>query len=406
VPLQSNSQFRRSGQRDDRRRRLLADECLGAGASAAERGRAGGQPGGARSRHYGDAAFLDDQLRLLDLVPRSLPGLGAAALVGAVCIAALAALHRWTAARADESIGRIAAFDLAAEANLATWFSSLALLLAAGAAVLVFSVRRYRADDYQGRYRVWLWAAACWFLLATDRAAGLSEALRRMMVYWTGTPLWGDGSIWWLAVYALLLGAVGSRVLLDVWESRLATCLLLAAGVCCLTAVAAGQGWMAAPEGSDVLFEAVAGMSAALGLLLAVLAQARHVVLDAEGLLPQRDDEDAGEPTVCPPGSSPAAIDQAGDAEPDDEEIDERPAAGGRRGWFRVEPAHGKPKPNLRPAGAPTPASPSPAAAQPASVAAAESSVKRKLTKQEKRALKQRLLEARLQRERQQSWGK
>ena len=72
----------------------------------------------------------------------------------------------------------IAALDITARGSLAGWFSSLMLLAAAVMALLIHAVRKHRADDYQGRYRVWRWAAACWFLLATDRAAGLSEVAR------------------------------------------------------------------------------------------------------------------------------------------------------------------------------------------------------------------------------------
>ena len=39
----------------------------------------------------------------------------------------------------------------------------LTLILAGLAAVLVYTVRRYKTDDYRGYYRIWLWAAMCWF---------------------------------------------------------------------------------------------------------------------------------------------------------------------------------------------------------------------------------------------------
>ena len=109
--------------------------------------------------------------------------------------------------------GRIAAFELGGKGSLAAWFSSLALLAASLVAVLVYTVRRHRMDDYHGRYRVWLWAALCWFLMATDAAASLHEGFRDLMTLLTGAPLLGDGSIWWVIGYALLLGAIGTRLL-------------------------------------------------------------------------------------------------------------------------------------------------------------------------------------------------
>ena len=87
-----------------------------------------------------------------------------------------AALGRGTPARPG-----VAAFDLGGKGSLAAWFSSLMLLAASLVAVLVYTVRRHRMDDYRGRYRVWLWAALCWFLMATDAAASLHEGFRDLM---------------------------------------------------------------------------------------------------------------------------------------------------------------------------------------------------------------------------------
>ena len=117
------------------------------------------------------------------------------------------------AARAAAGGAQLAALDIAAKGSLACWFSSLLLLAAAVMAMLVYAVRRHRTDDYQGRYRVWLWAAGCWLLMATDQAASLREAFQAAMIALTGTPLLGDGTLWWVAAYVLIFGAVGSRLL-------------------------------------------------------------------------------------------------------------------------------------------------------------------------------------------------
>ena len=123
------------------------------------------------------------------------------------------------------------------------WFSSLTLLAASVAALLVYTVRRHRTDDYQGRYRVWLWAAGCWFLMATDQAASLREGFRNVMVGWTGTPLFRDGTLWWVVVYVLVFGAVGSRLLLDMRPSRLSIAALTAATIAYGLAPAGHLGW-------------------------------------------------------------------------------------------------------------------------------------------------------------------
>ena len=79
-----------------------------------------------------------------------------------------------------------------------TWFSSMTLAMAAMVAVLVYTVRRHRKDDYQGRYRVWLWAAACFMLMSLDETASLHEGFKEMMTLLTGSAIFGDGSIWWI----------------------------------------------------------------------------------------------------------------------------------------------------------------------------------------------------------------
>ena len=170
-----------------------------------------------KSENYGDAEFLDEQARLTDLVPiRTVPWL-LASLAGLGLVAALVGLDAWTAVLdRTASRGAVAAFALEGQGNLATWFGSMTLAAAGLAAILVYLVRQHKIDDFHGYYRVWLWAALCWFLLSADRTAGkLHAALRDLMVRLTGTPIVGDGSIWWMIAYGFLIGGVGIRLLID-----------------------------------------------------------------------------------------------------------------------------------------------------------------------------------------------
>ena len=164
-----------------------------------------------------------------------------------------------------------AALDIGAKGSLACWFSSLTLLAASVAALLVYTVRRHRTDDYQGRYRVWLWAAGCWFLLATDQAASLREGFRDLMIGWTGTPCLRDGTFWWVVIYVLVFGAIGSRLLLDMRPSRLSFGALAAAAVAYGLALASHLGWT--PMGTaagEVMFRTGSEMAGHLMLLAAM----------------------------------------------------------------------------------------------------------------------------------------
>jgi hypothetical protein len=390
-------QFRRSGQRDDRRRRVLSDTLSYSTAGSRSRGgrsrRSGGTTVERKSANYGDAAFMDEQPRLTDLVPRPLSAFALILLVGLAIVAGLEGLYAWMPRLASMTTdGRVAAFDLDGEGSLAVWFSSTTLALAGLVAVLVFTVRRHREDDYPGRYRVWLWAAACCLVLSIDETSSLHEGFKEMMVVVTGTRVFGDGSIWWVVAYGFLLGAVGTRLLVDMRECWLSTAAFVATGACYAVAVVAQLGWILPESGArGVMLEEGAEMVGNLMLLMAMGLHARHVILDAEGLLPQgkwRRDEAA-----------------AGEEELDEE--DESLSVFGRS--VVVHPPHGVPRPTARPARPSWPepetttagtASGSRYGASTSATGSSEEPGRRKLSKAERKALRKRLRQMAAERER------
>ena len=293
----SFSPFGRDGQRGQRRRRLLAEErSTFAGDAAAPSGQVASPPPH-KTDHYGDAEFLDREPSLLDLVPRRPLAFVFLVLTGAGLIAAVECLYAWMPdlAAALGRPGRIAAFELGEPGSLGSWISSLEALAAAGIALLVYRVRRHRSDDYHGRYRVWLWAAMCWFLLAADLSTGLRDGFRDAMILSTGARIAGDGSIWWAIAYALLFGSIGTRLLMDMWPCRLsvaalglAACGYVAAAPAQLRLVVLRSGRFGRHDPArDADVEPSAGP-------LAMAIQARYVLLDAEGLLPRRSVEAKG----------------------------------------------------------------------------------------------------------------
>ena len=252
------------------------------------------------------------------------------------------------------------------------------LLAASVAAILVYSVRRHRTDDYQGHYRIWCWAAACWFLIATDQAASLREAFRDSMISLTGTTLLGDGTLWWIVAYALVLGSVGSRLLVDMWTSRLSVAALSGAAVVHVVAVAFQLNWIVVFDGNlQILLFTICQMSGNLMLLAAMLLHARYVLLDAEGLLPK----ETAEPI----------------AEEDDVDDSESTALAGDQ-WKKIDSPHGTPQPVFQ--RVPTAQPVAVAAAAPPASTSFTPPINRKLTKGEKKALKEKLMRERAERER------
>lgn len=401
--------FRRTGRTDERRRRVLSDTLLG-GTSSKGRGtgRARPQsPGLGKSVNYGDAAFLDELPRLTQLVPSHALALLVILVVGVGMIAGLGAAYLWMA-RAPEGLGRIQALDLTAQGSLATWFSSMVLALAAAVAVVVFTVRRFKLDDYHGHYRIWLWAAACWMLMSIDATAKLREGFGQAMVWLTGTRLLGEDVVWWLVVAGFLIAAVSTRLLVDMRRCRLSSAALILTAACYAAWIGLHFGWIRAEDVpwppvetavKAVLLNKAAMLGGNLLLLMAMIWHARHVILDAHGLLPQRKPpdvellvefaaeaaengaslDDAGRITVLPPrGASMPAASPPGVAPAQFTAVITPAApAGPVSGPFTVTPS-------------------------PASGASGQTNwpVQRKLTKEEKKRLRQRLEQMRQERQR------
>ncbi len=404
MPVEPSIQFRRSGQRDDRRRRVFCEPLVvtEAGGTAARRRTNRRQPPERKSENYGDAAFMDEQARLTDLIPRPLWAHLLVFLVGITVLVGLELLYSSMPALADltREDGRVAAFDLDGEGSLAVWFSSTTLLVASLVAVIVFTVRRHRRDDYHGHYRVWLWAALCWMLMSVDETASLHEGFKEMMTLLTGNRIAGDGSLWWVAPYFFLLGAVGTRLLVDMRECWLSCAAFVGTAICYAVAVVAQLQWILPETGArGVMLEEGAEMLGNLLLLAAMGLHARYVIMDAEGLIRRRSKPAAAAPVtrVLLVTEQPAEEAEAEQEEP--EPVVERP--------LKVRPPHGVSRTTRRKVRRkpvfvedeevdeeqPEPAPP---VEEPPLVA----SVQRKLTKAEKKALRRRL--KKLAREREQ----
>jgi hypothetical protein len=311
-------QFLRSGQHDDRRRRVLTDEVIGNGKS--RRADTSRSPQTSDSHSYGDAASMDRQPRITDLIPRHYSTFLLLFLAGLTMLAGLEALYAsMPDLAAMTTSGHLKTIDLDAEGSLATSFSS-ALLAAAGCvAILVYSIRRHKLDDYHGRYRVWLWAAFCWFTMAIDESGSLHESFADMMSYLTGQSFLSHGAIWWIGAYVLMLGAVGLRLLLDMRCCLTSTAALLAAALAYVVAVLTDSG-LILPAGSshEIMLEEGCEMLGNLLLLLSMGLHARYVLLDAQGLIETRSSKQADQAKKAKAKSEAAKADSAGPAKRND----------------------------------------------------------------------------------------
>jgi hypothetical protein len=281
-------------QRENRRRRFLTDRAQEVFETS--RGTNTGKDGfDGRSLHYGDAEFLDQGKTVLDLLPRRLPVIGLLMLAVLIGVAGLLAGHIFLANMklASGKVITFSTFNLEAPGGLASWFSSTLLLVSAGLSVLIYQVRRHRKDDYQGVYRVWLWAALCWLIMSVDEAAGLHHSFGKMMTLMTGTDfakLGGSGACWWVIPYFFLLIPIGIRLLMDMRQCWLSSSFLLASGGCFALAVVTDLGWFLGDRASlAVIVEEGAELAGCFFLFSSMLLHGRFVLLDAMGEIPIRE---------------------------------------------------------------------------------------------------------------------
>jgi hypothetical protein len=350
---------------DDRRRRLLTDENISGTSKAAEADDSGDvEPRAARnakpSTPYGAAARMDRQPRVVDLMPQTYGMLALTFFVGLLVVGGLEAGYYFLPQLTQYSVsGRIAALDLTAEGSLASWFSTTMLTLAAAAAWVVYSVRKHRADDYHGRYRVWLGAGLAWLLLGIDESASLHETFRDVMVGTTKQVGFGDGSIWWIGAYGLVLTIVGVRLFLDMRECRTSTTALGFTAICYLGAtfvVLNGErNWLPQallPANYTVMLKEGLELGGNLFLLASMLVHARYVILESQGEItprpakpkkekPKASKSESTKADAKAEAKSEAAKAAAKEAKESDEE---KPGLFGR--WFRkakIDPPHKTP---------------------------------------------------------------
>ena len=294
---------------------------------------------------------------------------------------------------ASSTDGSIAAFDLDGEGSLAVWFSSFLLLLASAAAALVYSVRRFRADDYKGDYRIWIWAALCWLVMSIDETSSLHEGFKEGMALFTGTRIMGDGSMWWIMAYFFILAPIGARLLIDMRESKMSVASFFCVALCYVGAVLAQLGAFLPTESHvAIMIEEGLEMLGNLFLLTTMCLYLRHVVADAEGLLPQvsKAEKDA----IREPEDEEEYEYYSEDDEEEEYDIDEEREAAlqERARTIRIGSARAAKRKPARPEPKPQTQS---ASVQFSSLAEAEDFFGRKLTKQEKKRIRRQIVNQR-----------
>jgi hypothetical protein len=277
--------------RNGRRRRVLSEEMLSASsAHLALRATAADENDADAAPRYSEAAGVEHHPQITSFVPRRFRTIAVLALAGGLSTAAVEALHWFVAPQArNYGAGGLNPFELGTPGNVAAWLSAVLLLVAAAVALLIYSLRRHRINDYRGRYRVWLAAAVACTLLSVNSVAALHVLVAAVAAQHTGWTALPDHAIWWLAVGGLPLAWISIRAWLDARESRLAAAALSVA----FASYAAGVvgtlgGWPAVGAQVQPMYTAGAHLIGHWMLLIGLISYSRYLVLDAQGLIPAR----------------------------------------------------------------------------------------------------------------------
>jgi hypothetical protein len=274
-------------QREVRRRRVVVEDR--AGEAPSEAATVATRPSKRAKDAYADGARQEHQRKVADLVPRSYLSLGLLFLCGVTAIVGLAAGHLYLPElSAWASSDAAAAFDLTGRGSLGSWFSSLLLGLAALAALMVYSIRRHKSDDYRGRYRWWLLAAMAWMVMSVDSITGVHELFRAAMTRVSNFNAPVSGHVWWIACWGLIVGATVIRLLLDMRACKTAFVATVAAMLAWCAGLTLQFGHVQIAGAPMALLSETAKLVGHLLLLLGMTLYARHVILHAQGLLPAR----------------------------------------------------------------------------------------------------------------------
>ena len=187
---------------------------------------------------------MEDDPLLTDLIPMRLGIIWLLFLLGIGGVAVILFLYfKLPEIGKIVEMERIATFDVTCRDSLASWMLAFVWGIASFASILVYIICR-REQDYRRLSDIWIWGAIACLYLSLDQVAGLRILFRDVMVYSTGTQLYGDGSLWWVVCYLIVFGMIGTRILNEIHYYLPACNSLLMAGICFIVSACAELGFL------------------------------------------------------------------------------------------------------------------------------------------------------------------
>jgi hypothetical protein len=201
-------------------------------------------------------------------------------------VTGLVALHGYlTIEQYPVSVELLPAVDLAAANNLSVWFCSSMLAAGAVLSLLIYQIRRYRTDDYRGRYRMWFWFAAVLMLGSVNAVADLEYAVRTTAFYTAGIPDYPDALMIGTAVTAFILLVLAVRLAIEMRSSWAALTSLTVSVACIATVLGVRLGWLwADAQLFRIMAKASLMMVGHVALFFSLCVYGSHVYREANGL--------------------------------------------------------------------------------------------------------------------------
>lgn len=233
-------------------------------------------------RMYSEQALLTNQPRLTDLIPLSRWAYVAMLLVG-VGIIYLLQLGAMQASKEPSALP-LELFALKGPGTLASWVCSVLLLLLCVGSIQVYLIRRFKADDYKGRYKIWLWIAVIAAVLSFDQATGAHRLLQSVLDRLATVAPWNQASLWWMMIVSIVATYVGIRLFFELSSNMgsFALFLITAIGygivVCSRLEAVLGASYLTSDEGQSTSL-----LGANVLMTTLVWIYARTVYLSAQG---------------------------------------------------------------------------------------------------------------------------
>lgn len=177
---------------------------------------------------------MERQMDVTDLIPKGLGTYWGVFLGGAAVVGLSEFAYRSVPLLCEKfELDAIPPLDVTGSGSFLAWFVSLLFLLTAGVSLINYRLGK-KYNDPKPRVAAWFWTAAAMIFLSMDTQVGFRETFRDLLVAVSGTTVYEDGAVWWLAVYAFVLGVIGTRILLDMFSYLPSLGLFLLATGCCI----------------------------------------------------------------------------------------------------------------------------------------------------------------------------